>query len=135
MTDAPMINSRSKPKSPPKSPRKAAAGRLFVLELNAGRIHSMNTDGSDRKVIVTDGRLPDGVVVDVKAGHIYWTNMGNPSLNDGSIERVDLDGSNRRVIVRPGDTFTPKQLHLDKANGKLYWGDREGMRMMRANLD
>src|SRR5262249_61028037 len=135
MTDAPMINSRSKPKSKPKSPRKSAAGRLFVLELNAGRIHSMNPDGSDRKVTATDGRRPDGVVVDAKAGHIYWTNMGNPSVNDGSIERVDLDGSNRRVIVRPGDTFTPKELHLDKANGKLYWGDREGMRMMRANLD
>ena len=111
------------------------SARLFLLELSGGRIHSMNPDGSDRKVIVTDGRLPDGVVVDVKAGHIYWTNMGNPSLNDGSIERADLDGSNRRVIVRPGDTFTPKQIHLDKANGKLYWCDREGMRVMRANLD
>src|SRR5215813_3478933 len=131
MTDASMINSRSKPKSP----RKAADGRLFVLELNAGRIHSMNPDGSDRKVIITDGRLPDGIAVDVKAGHIYWTNMGNPSINDGSIERADLDGSNRRIIVRPGDTFTPKQIHLDKANGKLYWCDREGMRVMRANLD
>ena len=33
------------------------------------------------------------------------------------------------------DTFTPKQLQLDKANGKLYWSDREGMRVMRCNLD
>src|SRR4029079_2218218 len=38
-------------------------------------------------------------------------------------------------IVPPGGTFTPKQLYLDKANGKLYWSDREGMRVMRANLD
>jgi hypothetical protein len=30
---------------------KAAAGRLFVLELNAGRIHLMNPDGSDKKTI------------------------------------------------------------------------------------
>jgi hypothetical protein len=61
--------------------------------------------------------------------------MGVPSLNDGSIERADLDGRNRRFIIPPGGTFTPKQLHLDKANGKLYWSDREGMRVMRANLD
>ena len=61
--------------------------------------------------------------------------MGVPSLNDGSIERADLDGSNRRFIVAPGGTFTPKQLLLDKANGKLYWSDREGMRVMRSNLD
>src|SRR4029077_817160 len=38
-------------------------------------------------------------------------------------------------IVPPGGTFTPKQLQLDKENGKLYWCDREGMRVMRANLD
>ena len=61
--------------------------------------------------------------------------MGVPKLNDGSIERADLDGENRRFIVAPGGTFTPKQLHLDKTNGKLYWSDREGMRVMRANLD
>jgi hypothetical protein len=28
-----------------------------------------------------------------------------------------------------------KQLHLDRANGKLYWSDREGVRVMRVNLD
>jgi hypothetical protein len=113
----------------------AHSGRLFVLELSGDRIHTMNPDGSERKTIVTNCRLPDGIAVDVAAGHIYWTNMGVPSLNDGSIERADLDGGNRRVIVPQGVTYTPKQLHLDKENGKLYWGDREGMRVMRANLD
>ncbi|MDH2385506.1 3-hydroxyacyl-CoA dehydrogenase [Bradyrhizobium sp. CER78] len=113
----------------------ATAPRLFVLELNAGCIHAMDVDGSDKKTIVTGCRHPDGIVVDVGAGHIYWTNMGVPSLNDGSIERADLDGGNRRTIVAPGDTFTPKQIILDKRAGKLYWCDREGMRLMRANLD
>ena len=36
-------------------------GWLFVLELNAGRAHSMNIDDSDQKVIFTDGRFPDGL--------------------------------------------------------------------------
>jgi sugar lactone lactonase YvrE len=112
-----------------------AVGRLYFLEANGGRIHSVNADGSDRKVIVSGGRVPDGVVVDVEAGHIYWTNMGVPSKNDGSLERVDLDGKNRVTIISEGKTFTPKQLHLEKKSGKLYWCDREGMRVMRANLD
>src|SRR6201984_1737520 len=114
---------------------KSAGGRLFLLELSGDRIHSMNIDGSDRKTIVTDCHLPDGIVVDAQAGHIYWTNMGVPHLDDGSIERADLDGGNRRVIVSQGITHTPKQIHLDKDSGKLYWCDREGMRVMRANLD
>ena len=113
-------------------------GRLFVLNVapvGAGQVLSMNPDGSDRKVLASGYTLPDGIVVDVEAGHIYWTNMGVPNKNDGYIERADLDGANRKTIVPPGATFTPKQLHLEKASGKLYWSDREGMRVMRANLD
>jgi hypothetical protein len=113
----------------------AVIPQLFVLELNADKIHVMNTDGSDHRTIVTDCHLPDGIVVDVDAGHIYWTNMGIPNLDDGSIERADLDGKNRKVIVPVGNTHTPKQIILEKASGKLYWCDREGMRVMRCNLD
>src|ERR1700724_3261271 len=112
------------------------AGRLFFLDLGGGRVFSANPDGSDLKTIVKEGRkLPDGVVVDAAAGHIYWTNMGNPSANDGSIDRADLDGGNITTIIPVGGTFTPKQIKLEKKNGKLYWCDREGMRVMRANLD
>ena len=121
--------------SAPAGAKSATTGRLFVLELSGDRIHSMNPDGSDRRTIVTDCHLPDGIVVDAEAGHIYWTNMGIPNLDDGSIERADLDGGNRRVIVPQGVTHTPKQIHLDKDAGKLYWCDREGMRVMRADLD
>jgi hypothetical protein len=127
------VSSNSKPVTSGSS--KAAFGRLFVLDLSCGRIFSVNADGSDLRVIVTDCRHPDGIVVDVEAGHIYWTDMGVPNLNDGSIERADLDGQNRTIIVPEGDTFTPKQLYLDKKNGKLYWSDREGMRIMHSNLD
>jgi DNA-binding beta-propeller fold protein YncE len=120
--------------------RKPAAevttARLFFLSVSSGQVFSVNPDGSDLKVIVSEGRrLPDGVVVDVASGHLYWTNMGNPNANDGSIERANLDGSNVTHIVPSGATFTPKQLQLDEKNRKLYWCDREGMRVMRANVD
>jgi DNA-binding beta-propeller fold protein YncE len=109
---------------------------LFVLEASGGgQLFSINPDGSGKTVIVTGCPVPDGVAVDVEAGHIYWTNMGMPPANDGSIERVDLDGGNRTVIVPSGGTYTPKQLHFDAESRKLYWGDREGMRVVRCNLD
>ena len=122
-------------KSPRPSSGGATTGRLFVLDLSGGRIFSINPDGSDKKILVTGCRNPDGLTVDVEAGHLYWTNMGVPSLNDGCIERADLDGGNRQMVVHEGATFTPKQIQLDKVGGKLYWCDREGMRVMRCNLD
>src|SRR6266481_5400066 len=110
--------------------------RVFFLDISGGRMATLNPDGSDLQVIIEGlKRLPDGIEVDVEAGHIYWTNMGNPAKNDGFIERADLDGKNRRTIVPAGATFTPKQLKLDIKGGKVYWSDREGMRVMCANLD
>ncbi|MER6066865.1 3-hydroxyacyl-CoA dehydrogenase [Streptomyces sp. NPDC001792] len=110
--------------------------RLFVLEASGGgRLFRVNPDGSGKTFLVTGCRVPDGVAVDVAAGHIYWTNMGVPAENDGSIERVDLDGGNRTTIVPSGVTHTPKQLHFEAVGRKLYWGDREGMRVMRCELD
>jgi DNA-binding beta-propeller fold protein YncE len=129
----PTTTSKSEVKKPA---AKITAPRLFLLNLSAGQVLSANPDGSDLKVLVSEGRrLPDGIVVDTDAGHLYWTDMGTPSANDGSIERSDLDGSHVTRIVAPGGTFTPKQLQFDKKNRKLYWCDREGMRVMRATLD
>ncbi|HET7238626.1 MAG TPA: 3-hydroxyacyl-CoA dehydrogenase NAD-binding domain-containing protein, partial [Terrimicrobiaceae bacterium] len=126
----------AKSTTPTTSTRAENGQRVFFLDVSGGRIESLNPDGSDRRVIL-DGlkRIPDGIEVDAEAGHIYWTNMGNPKANDGSIERANLDGTDRKTIVPQGATFTPKQMKLDKKGGKIYWADREGMRMMRANLD
>jgi len=122
-TDAPRLDS-------------AVAGRLFFLDVASGRIMSVNPDGSNLKVILEEGRkLPDGLAIDAAAGHLYWTNMGNLKANDGSILRSDLDGKHVTTIIPPGGTFTPKQIQIDKVNRRLYWSDREGMRVMRANLD
>jgi hypothetical protein len=129
-----MVSSQT-PEPQSASGDQAAVSRLFLLDLSNDHVVSLNPDGSDRKVIVTECRYPDGIAVDVAAGHIYWTNMGNPAADDGCIERADLDGQNRRTIVPVGGTFTPKQLQLENTSRKLYWCDREGMRLMRANVD
>jgi hypothetical protein len=136
MSDVVTKKPRASQSKPRKSTAKAAIPRLFLLDLGGGRVMSCNPDGSDLKTIVTEARkLPDGIVVDVEAGHIYWTNMGSVGANDGSIFRADLDGKNLTTIISEGRTHTPKQLQLDKKKSKLYWSDREGMRVMRANLD
>jgi hypothetical protein len=116
--------------------KKGASSRIFFLDLGAGHVLSANPDGSDLKTIVPDaGKYPDGLAIDVAAGHMYWTSMGGFTTNDGSILRSDLDGRNVTTIVPPGRTFTPKQLQIEKTTRKLYWCDREGMRVMRCNLD
>lgn len=121
---------------------------LVVLNLATRAMQVVSLDGAQVRTLV-DGldETPDGVVVDPERGHIYWTNMGTPDpgavpgtepsffTRNGSIERVDFDGGNRCTIVPRGTFTTGKQLTADFADGKLYWCDREGMQVLRCDLD
>lgn len=121
---------------------------LLVLNIVKQVMQAVTLDGSRVRTLVEGlDQTPDGVVVDHVHGHVYWTNMGTPDpgpitgsepgffRRNGSIERVDLDGGNRQVIIAPGGFTTGKQLTADISNGKLYWCDREGMQVLRCNLD
>jgi hypothetical protein len=112
-------------------------GALTVFYLDVGgRVMATDVADPEARVVVADaGQGPDGIAVDVERGHVYWTGMGVPANDDGFIRRSNLDGSNVVTIVPAGGTYTPKQLKLDAEHGKLYWSDREGMRVQRSNLD
>jgi hypothetical protein len=114
-----------------------STARLIVLDGLKGKMHVFDTEGNLLRTLVeTTGGNPDGVAIDLFRRHIYWTNMGEHwDQNDGFIERIDFNGTNRTMIVPKGGTTTPKQLELDLTNGLIYWCDREGMRVMRSNMD
>ena len=121
------------------------SGKLYILQYRpGGEIIEMDPDGGNRRTLL--GNLldnVDGILIDKKTKTLYWTNMGpasGPSEGeffqaDGSIECIGLNGANRRMLVGHGLTVTPKQVAADFGAGFLYWCDREGMRVMRSNLD
>lgn len=120
-------------------------GKIYVLQcLPRGQIIEMDHEGGRRRIVL-DGLTGnvDGIVIDRRSRKIYWTNMG-PQMGpehgeffqaDGSIEAVGLYGEGRTSLVGHGLIVTPKQLTADFRSGYLYWCDREGMRVMRSNLD
>jgi 3-hydroxyacyl-CoA dehydrogenase/sugar lactone lactonase YvrE len=80
--------------------------------------------------------LPDGIDISTSTQRIFWTNMGSSvSTNDGSVQSCALDGSDIRTIIPKGKVHTPKQLVLDDGAQKVYFCDREGLRVHRCNYD
>lgn len=95
-------------------------------------IITLNTDGTDRRTLVRNrSHVPDGVVVDPEHRHIYWTERGETEgdKNTGCTMRADLDGTNITTLVPIGTIRTPKQITINVAQERLWWCDREGMRV------
>src|SRR5688572_5946495 len=95
-----------------------SASQLYYL--GPAKVFSIDAAGGAPRTLVDaspkDGSrgngLNDGIALDLRRGHIYWTNMGRAADNDGFIHRSNLDGSNVATIVPAGGTFTPKQLKI-----------------------
>ncbi|PNP75988.1 hypothetical protein FNYG_10546 [Fusarium nygamai] len=102
---------------------------------SAGRVLLGSSDGKPTKTLVSDQRMPDGIDISKSTGKLFWTCMGNPSANDGAVLSCNIDGTGLEEIVLQGLVHTPKQLTVDNTNSKLYFADREGMRIMRCNFD
>lgn len=103
--------------------------------MTGGEILSITAEDRASKpvALVRNQAMPDGI--DACEGRMYWTNMGNPSKNDGTVLSAKLDGSDVKTVIASGHVHTPKQLHIDQESKKLYFCDREGLRVMRSNLD
>ncbi|RMZ78005.1 hypothetical protein DV737_g4122, partial [Chaetothyriales sp. CBS 132003] len=111
-------------------------GKTADQIMHSGQVLAYNPDIPSKPVELV-GKLnnPDGVEVAHSTKRIYWTNMGTPSANDGSIQSSNLDGSDVKYVVKPGEVHTPKQTFIDQDANKIYYCDREGLRVWRCNLD
>lgn len=124
---------------------------LYALALRSSRIVEIDVATGECRTFVEDaGRAPDGIVV--VDGRVYWTTMGKPEIVDeeqwaagnheralaytarnGGVHVVGVDGAGRDDVVPAGGITTGKQ--LTHADGWLYWGDREGLRISRVRTD
>ncbi|KAF2720982.1 hypothetical protein K431DRAFT_303837 [Polychaeton citri CBS 116435] len=112
-------------------------GKSLPDFMHSGQILSWNLDDKHSRPVELIGGLPipDGIDIAESDKRMYWTNMGVPPKNDGSVWSAKLDGSDIKTVVPSGQVHTPKQLHIDQEANKLYFCDREGLRVMRCNLD
>lgn len=121
---------------------------LYALDVLGGSVNRIDPRSGDTVPLVSGLReAPDGIAVDTSAGAVTFTCMGQPdgaaatgeepefTTRNGSVQRIPLTGGEPEVIVDRGSFVTGKQLAADPATGRLYWSDREGRGIYRAEAD
>ena len=114
----------------------ATTGRLFFSKQAAAEFIRLTPTARTEKSFSTGAAFRTASLSILKPGHIYWTNMGVPN------SKRWLDRARRSRRSESQNDRSRRQRHSRRSNsisikksGKLYWCDREGMRVMRANLD
>ncbi|TEA14961.1 3-hydroxyacyl-CoA dehydrogenase-like protein LAM1 [Colletotrichum sidae] len=102
---------------------------------SSGQVLQLTSDGNLERVLVDRQRTPDGIDIDEPTGRMFWTCMGTPGTPDGAVYSATLSGEDVTSLFTPGVLNTPKQLVVEPHSRKLYFCDREGMRVYRSNLD
>jgi DNA-binding beta-propeller fold protein YncE len=118
-------------------------GEDFLV--NDGSLHRVDFDGSNRRVIVPEGRTftPKQMQCDAKNGFIYWCDREGMR-----VMRACTDGAQLTVLVQTGSSEEDRRdrrrhcvgVAVDPIGGYLYWTQKgkpdgnEG-RILRAGLD
>lgn len=109
----------------------------MIYWVGSGHLLRANADGSNVETLVSGLEGPDGVGLDLVNNRVFWTNMARGP--HGSVQRAHLDGTpiegDEKYLIPPGEVHTGKEIELDLNGGKVYWSDRDGTRIQRANLD
>lgn len=110
--------------------------RIYYCDNGADIIHRLNLDGTGRinLITLTAPAFPADIELNPAAGHLYYCDQ-----TKAHIRRTNLDGSNPVTLVTD-TTYQPYYLDLDLVNGKIYWGDFDGLssntgNVFRMNLD
>uniref|UniRef100_A0A914GSI0 Low-density lipoprotein receptor-related protein n=1 Tax=Globodera rostochiensis TaxID=31243 RepID=A0A914GSI0_GLORO len=94
---------------------------------NQLRLETSHMDGTNRRVLIeSHTHQVSGVVVDIAAKRVYWS---DPKVD--RVESIDYSGNDRRQIVT-GRDFAPHPFGLAMFDQFLYWTDWTRLGIMRA---
>ena len=102
-------------------------------ETGAGKIWSVNLDGTDLEVIVDGLYEPYQIALDLEGGKIYWADEADDD-DMGHIGRANLDGSNQEnIITLESGQF--RAVAVDTKHDKIYYYEVNNEDLYIANLD
>ncbi|XP_078343251.1 uncharacterized protein LOC144628987 isoform X2 [Oculina patagonica] len=104
-------------------------GYIFWSDVTEKNIKRFRIDEADTTTIVTGIGVCDGLAVDWRSSHLYWTDTTYDTISIS-----DLDGNNQRTLISSG-LDEPREIVLDLDSSLMFWTDSGTNTIERASLD
>lgn len=95
--------------------------KLYISDVDAGKIYRANTDGSEFEDFRVGLDSPIGMAIDYSGNKLYWS-------TSNSIQRTDLSSTdvNAKEDFVIGQANDPEGVAIHAPSGKLFWGNYDG---------
>jgi len=107
--------------------------RIFWADNGLDQLLRANLDGSGSVVLYTvpgGNSFPADVRLDLESGLFFWCDQLR-----NRIQSSTFDGLNVTDVITNAASTGPYFMDLDRAAGKIYWGDFDAGSIFRADLD
>lgn len=108
------------------------AQKIYWVDAVAGKVQSVNLNGTGLADVVTGAGQTFGIAVDQTNSKIYWVDNYTDQLY-----RSNLDGTGVTVLINTatGGFVIPRGIAIDVTNQKIYWSDNGTGKIRKSNLD
>ena len=111
--------------------------KVYWVDIAYCRIMRANIDGTGLETLLSGICASYGVGIDSGGAKLYWGegagSAGTGCIGPG-IRRANLDGQSAVYAITTG-VFAPTALSFNGTDGKVYWRDELGNRIVRANAN
>ena len=95
--------------------------KIIYSDIQKGSINSMNFNGTDHRILVSNQSAVEGIAFDSLNDQIYWTSNSDASINRYKL--INLAANNRTIekIIKLNSSDKPRGIAIDSCRSMIYW--------------
>ncbi len=96
-------------------------GRLFYSDILRGSINTVNSNGSDHRILIESLGAIEGLAFERQQRALYWTHATDRTVNRVSIQDLSSQNFKTETIIRLKQDDRPRGIDVDSCEGRIYF--------------
>ncbi len=96
-------------------------GRIFYSDIQRGSINTVNSNGSDHRILLESLGAIEGLAFEHLQRALYWTHATDRTINRVSIANISAKHFKTETIIRLKQEDRPRGIDVDSCEGRIYF--------------